>query len=114
MFCSEQLPPCVLRLVRGPRPIRADQRRRRIVRATRARLPLLQILSERRGKPIGALIGRDHGLGASRDSTALTRALRSDHRRAPSDGRSCCRSSVVERILGKAEVVSSILTLDTQ
>ncbi len=33
--------------------------------------------------------------------------------RAPSPNGQCCRSSVVERILGKAEVVSSILTGST-
>src|SRR3546814_19158749 len=53
--------------------------------------------------------------GGPADGTlrALTNGVGSRHSAASRLDRTCCRSSVVERILGKAEVVSSILTGST-
>ena len=66
-----------------------------------------QILAQRGGQPFALFLVMLMGL--TLDSGKLTRRAAIGAR---SSGQ-CCRSSVVERILGKAEVVSSILTGST-
>ncbi len=71
------------------------------------RLTPLQIFTQRLGQSLfPVLVALRHGL-------ALTSTGPPGHSAASPARRVSCRSSVVERILGKAEVVSSILTGST-
>ena len=92
------------------------ERRLGWVAVARLGFPPLEIVTERGGQtffalPVGVgLIGVGH-CSTSLGPSGLTVERRCGHRRASNP--TCCRSSVVERILGKAEVVSSILTDST-
>lgn len=89
-----------------------DGRRRPFPRARLCLAPP-QIVAQRLRQP-GLFFGVVHRASHKPRTAGLT-IIRAPHIGAPplATAGVCCRSSVVERILGKAEVVSSILTGST-
>jgi hypothetical protein len=86
------------------------------LRRASLRFSLAQIFAERGGKGGGVLSGHRHAITQRALTGPHAFFMGARYRTGPGNAvrlSICCRSSVVERILGKAEVVSSILTGST-